>query len=221
MWSFAEVLRLGCQSELDIDPKELSVGLQPVSVDGAITQRIFVADTLENGAGYAVELGQASIFDRVVKTVLEKLTDRWTGDRHSECDSSCPDCLRSWDNRRLHGALDWRLALDTAGLVAGRPLDTDLWLSRGERLAKGFAKAFSELGVEAHEAGGLWCLTTSASGTAVFLGHPLWRRDPDFYTDQQAAAHKYLEEDLGMSQVRAADLYELDRLPLAVIRLLS
>lgn len=221
LWSFAEVLRQGCQLRLDIDPKELTVGLQPVATDGTVAHRIFIADTLENGAGYAVELGEAQVFEQVISQVLEELTDRWTKPRHSGCDSSCPDCLRSWDNRRLHGALDWRLALDMAELVAGRPLDVDRWLSRGEGLSRRFAKAFGEMGVEAQEAAGLWCLTVPASSKAVLLGHPLWRRDRDLYTRQQTAAHAYLERELGMTEVRPTDLYELDRLPLAVIKLLS
>ena len=61
---------------------------------------------------------------QVLTGILEELADKYEGLQHSNCGESCPDCLRSWDNRRLHGALDWRLALDVAALAAGLPLPT-------------------------------------------------------------------------------------------------
>ena len=220
MWSFAEVLRLGCESELDIDPKELSVGLQPVFLGNEITQRVFIADTLENGAGYATELGQISVFDGVLKRIVTDLADRWSEDKHADCDSSCPDCLRAWDNRRIHGALDWRLAVDLAGLAAGNPLDTVRWLSRGKALVSTFCAAFPDLGLSAHEVGDLWCVSCADSKRGVILGHPLWRRSADSYVDEQAIAHVFLQDDLGMAEIHASDLYELDRMPMAVLRML-
>ena len=56
--SFAEVLKRGAHAELDIHPDELEVGLQPYNANGFITQRIFLSDSLENGAGYAIELAR-------------------------------------------------------------------------------------------------------------------------------------------------------------------
>lgn len=220
IWSFAEVLRLGCEAELDIDPKELSVGLQPVFLGNEITQRVFIADTLENGAGYATELGQPAVFDNVLKRIVTDLADRWVQDKHADCDSSCPDCLRSWDNRRIHGALDWRLALDMVGLAAGNPLDASRWLARGKALATAFCAAFPDLGLVSHEVGEVWCITCSETQKGVMLGHPLWRRSPDAYTDEQAAAHVYLQDELGLADVGISDLYELDRLPMGVFRML-
>jgi DEAD/DEAH box helicase domain-containing protein len=221
IWSFAEVLRQGCQAHLDVDPQELTVGLQPVMVDGHLTQRVFVADSADNGAGYASELGQASVFDQVLKTVLTDLTARWSAPSHAECDSSCPDCLRSYDNRRIHGALDWRLALDVTELAAGVPLQTSRWLSRGRVLATGFATAFAQAGVVAEEVAGLWTLRSSTSGRAVLLGHPLWRSHPDHYVGAQADCHVTLEDMQGVVSVTASDLYQLDRFPLAVFRQLT
>ena len=49
---------------------------------------------------------------------------------------SCPDCLRSWDNRRHHSGLDWRLALDMLDLAAGEPLAMQRWMPLGLGLAE-------------------------------------------------------------------------------------
>lgn len=141
MLSFAEALRRGAQAELDIDPDELTVGgLQSRRhVDGTRTSAVYVADTLENGAGYALELAGPRM-DDVVRQIADGETGQgWNAPGHSECDSSCPpDCLRSWDNRHLHPALDWRLALDVADLAMGR----DLRLARWFDLVPGAVSAF-------------------------------------------------------------------------------
>src|SRR5207244_601556 len=48
LWSFAELLRRGCQITLDVQADELQVGLQPARIGDLRTYRIFVADSLEN-----------------------------------------------------------------------------------------------------------------------------------------------------------------------------
>ena len=119
-WSFAEILRRACQVALDIDPQELIMGLQARVVDGNPSARVFLADALDNGAGYAVELGKPRVFARILDQARRELTAAWEDPAHAHiCTVSCPDCLRSYDNRRLHGALDWRLALDMMDLAAG------------------------------------------------------------------------------------------------------
>ena len=221
LWSFAEVLRQGCQSKLDIAPQELIVGHQPVQLNGLMTQRVFVADSAENGAGYAAELGRPEVFEQVIKEVVTELDQRWQDDKHADCDSSCPDCLRSYDNRRIHGALDWRLALDVAELASGSPLNPSRWLSRGVSLASAFAAAFAASEVVAEEVEGLWCLRSTATKRAVLLGHPLWRKDPDLFVEQQAATYIALTASHDADKISASDLYQLDRFPLAIFRLLS
>ena len=128
-WSFAEILRRACQVALDIDPQELVMGLQARVVAGDPSARVFLADALDNGAGYAVELGKPTVFARILDQARQELTTAWEDPAHARyCTVSCPDCLRSYDNRRLHGALDWRLALDMLDLAAGKPLKTERWL---------------------------------------------------------------------------------------------
>src|SRR5439155_25840727 len=128
---------------LAIHPDELDVGLQPVLAQEIQTTRLFLADALENGAGYAIEIGRTETLERILTEIVEGLALRWASEAHAQdCDWSCPNCLRSWDNRRTHGLLDWRLGLDVAELALGRPLSTGRSLDRAPRLAAGFVAAF-------------------------------------------------------------------------------
>lgn len=185
--SFAEALRRGVQAELDVDPSEVTVGLQPRRAGDVVTAGIYVADQLENGAGYASELGRGDRLVRVVKRIADDLGAIWSAASHETCDSSCPDCLRSYDNRHLHPILDWRLALDVAELALGRQLSPNRWTSIARRTAERFADAFSDaLGhIEVGEQAGVPFV---AHGQRVIgLGHPLWRQDTTSVTTRRGA----------------------------------
>jgi len=186
--SFADALRRGCQAELDVEPSELTVGSQPRRVEEVRTHSVYVADTLENGAGYAVELGKPDRLRAVLRTLLDEVGAGWADESHEDCQLSCPDCLRSWDNRTIHPLLDWRLALDVAELSAGRPLTTSRWMSSAERDAAQFCQAYDEAldGCELRQFGDLTAVV--AGRAAVLLGHPLWHRRPESWNDVQQTA---------------------------------
>jgi DEAD/DEAH box helicase domain-containing protein len=190
--SFGEALRRGCHAELDIEPSELVVGLQPRSAPGTRTASIYLADTLENGAGYAVELARPEHLQAVLDGVLGPVAAVWTAESHATCDDSCPDCLRAWDNRHLHSALDWRLALDVTELALGRPLSTERWLDLARPLSDRFASAYAQAldGLRVEEAGSLTALRCGSR--AVVIGHPLWRID-DMPTPEQEEAIRDLK----------------------------
>jgi DEAD/DEAH box helicase domain-containing protein len=221
MWSFAEVVRRGCQVALDLQPDELHVGLQPIALNGFETRRVFLADRLENGAGYAPELGQAANLKRILAGILDELVPEYENDQHRDCFESCPDCLRSWDNRRLHGALDWRLALDVAALAAGLPLPAQRWLSRARLLADQFVHAYRQaLPCHVEEVGDLHALVADDSRAAVVLGHPLWLHDVQYLNEVQAEAFDIVRTDLGVARVQISDLWVLDRIPAQIFGLL-
>lgn len=187
LYSFAEALRRGVQAELDVDPSEVTVGLQPRRAGDVVTAGIYVADQLENGAGYASELGRGDRLVRVVARIADDLGAIWSAASHEGCDSSCPDCLRSYDNRHLHPMLDWRLALDIAELALGRRASAGRWAPITRRTAERFADAFSDaLGhIEVGEQAGVPFV---AHGQRVVgLGHPLWRSDSTSVTTPRGA----------------------------------
>lgn len=221
MWSFAEILRRGCQVALDLQPDELQVGLQPTRVGDFETRRVFLADRLENGAGYAPELSQGTHLKQVIEGILGDLADEYEASKHAECGESCPDCLRSWDNRRLHGALDWRLALDVTALAAGLALPTHRWLERSDRLSGLFVRAYDQaLPCRVEAAGDLLALVRNDGKAAVVLGHPLWIHDEKFLNDVQAESYDVVRSDLGVEKVSISDLWVLDRIPARIFRLL-
>ena len=220
-WSFAEILRRACQVALDIDPQELIMGLQARVVNGNPSGRVFLADALDNGAGYAVELGKPWVFARILDQARRELTAAWEDPAHARiCTVSCPDCLRSYDNRRLHGALDWRLALDMMDLAAGESLKTDRWLTPGASVAYAFAQGMGSW-LTAELVDGLPVLINKDASKAVILGHPLWRRDEEHLTDTQRHALATVTASTGTYAVELSDLYEMDRQPLAVLRHLT
>ncbi len=219
MWSFAEIVCRGCQVALDLQSDELQAGLQPVRVGDFETRRVFLADRLENGAGYAPELAQEANLKEVLSGILGELASSYEAPEHAECADSCPNCLRSWDNRRLHGALDWRLALDVVALAAGESLPTERWLRRGRDLTNLFVRAYEQsIPCRVEAAGGLHAIVTEDSNSAVILGHPLWIHDARYFNEVQAEAYDIVRSDLGVSSVTMSDLWVLDRIPAQVFR---
>jgi DEAD/DEAH box helicase domain-containing protein len=224
MYSFAEVVKRGADAALDIHPEELQVGLQPIVATGITTARLFLADALENGAGYAVELGRPDRLLATLESIRDRVGAQWEQASHaSACQLSCPNCLRSWDNRRIHGALDWRLGLDVADLAVGGALTLGRWLDRGPELASLFVRAFGRGvagGVELIEVDGLCALVRTDRRRGIVLGHPLWRHDLGHLNDRQADAVAELEE-MGAAEVGISDLYVLDRTPIVIYQALS
>ena len=116
-------------------------------------------------------------------------------------------------------ALDWRLALDMLALAAGDALATDRWFVRGHVLARGFVST-NETDLAYHDVDGVPTVLNTTNGKAVALGHPLWRREPSLLNEMQRATDAHVKA-LGASTVIWSDPYEMDRLPLAVLRRIS
>ena len=208
--SFGEALRRGAQAELDVEPSEISVGLQGRRIEDLVSANLYVADTLENGAGYASELGRPERLLPVMEHIADALSDVWQEEAHAECDAACPDCLRSYDNRHLHPLLDWRLALDVADLVLGRELRTERWLGLASSVAGSFATTFQDApgSVEVMSSNGLTMVRSEQQ--AVILTHPLWRIDQVGLNTQQEMARNELTQrglNVALKDVRLARAY--------------
>ncbi len=216
--SFAELLRNAAKAFLDIDESELEIGLQPSLAGGTVTARVFIADALDNGAGFALELGQPGTLERILGGIREDIGARLRSDAHAQaCTSSCPGCLRNYENRFQHWALDWRLGLDVVDLALGQPLAVDQWTLRADDLMTGFLKAFKPFGDMAKDSveGLPVLINREGPGSAVVLGHPLWRHDVDNLAPEVTAAVTELR-DRGIGRVAVSDLFVLDRTPFRV-----
>jgi DEAD/DEAH box helicase domain-containing protein len=184
--SWGALLRKAATDYLDIDSNELEVSLRVVRSDDGPVAEVFLADSLENGAGYCRYLGQPDhLHEAILEPLLEggrffrQLCRDSTEGRHlTTCDTSCYDCLRDYRSSDLHTLLDWRLGLDLARLSVHREAPIDLeqphWLHLAERAARSLERL---VGVAARRRGKLWTVELPAQGRLAVLHHPLWRRD--------------------------------------------
>ncbi|WP_240547469.1 helicase-related protein [Mesorhizobium tianshanense] len=148
--SFAEFVKLALATALDVDPAEFRVGRQLLKKDGCETEQVFIADALENGAGYARWASDPANMRSALLAYYDVVAKKWQDPKHAhDCDRSCPDCLRNYANRFSHGILDWRLALDLADLVLGNPLQLGRWINGAEdAAAKAFTRFCKDAGME-------------------------------------------------------------------------
>ncbi|MCY4098971.1 MAG: hypothetical protein OXF40_12050, partial [Rhodospirillales bacterium] len=118
------LLRRAAAIRLDISDGELKVGLRTMNEPLAgLVGQIFMADTLENGAGYSTYLGTPKEFQSLLQdicgpNVLGRFDQRSQPDDHGNaCQTSCHQCMRDYSNLAYHSILDWRLGVDLARLA--------------------------------------------------------------------------------------------------------
>ena len=145
----------------------------------------------------------------------------WENPAHARyCTVSCPDCLRSYDNRRLHGALDWRLALDMLDLAAGSRSTRNAGLReanpprrRSRRTPAAGWPPNRRRPARARQQG----RATRQSSSATPCGGARTSTSPI----GSASARDASAASTGLHDVKFSDLYELDRQPLAVLQQLT
>jgi ATP-dependent helicase YprA (DUF1998 family) len=182
-YSFGFLLRRAAAVRLDIDERELKVGLRVVANGPAVAGQVFLSDTLENGAGYSSLLGRPQEMESLLEFILGAQDPRFyqplVGAKHAgQCQTSCPDCIRDFSNLAFHNIIDWRLGLDLARLAldASAPIDFSV----------PYWHAMSHAAAQAYCAGQAGWVYHSLSGVpaGVFrtqseiITHPLWDLDP-------------------------------------------
>jgi len=108
---------------LDIGYDELDVGIHTVNKNSDVAYEIFLADTLENGAGYTKWLFDN--LDDFLSGALKELPNyiKHSNSKNQSCDASCYGCLRDYSNSRWHPILDWRSGMDLLSLFMGKDID--------------------------------------------------------------------------------------------------
>lgn len=174
--SLGFLLRDAAARRLDIGTDEIQVGVHAVGAGDPTSVRgeVFIADTLQNGAGYAVWLADhlGEWFDGA-DTLAEDYRSHATSE-DQPCDSSCYRCLRDYSNRAWHPLLDWRLATDLLDLIRGRPLVVE---HDEERVRRHVARFAADFGLAATEVGGV--AAVCAGQRVMVVLHPFEDRGPE------------------------------------------
>ena len=182
--SLAFALRNSAAKRLDIDQSELQVGLAPAQREGSPIGGLFLADSLDNGAGYASAI--KSDIGPLMNGIDSFLKSVHSSDE-ALCDSSCHLCIRDHLNWPWHALLDWRLAVDLASVLLGETFDKFPFdpMARAslEKMAPEFQSEFREIA-------GIPSLLGRSGKTVAFV-HPFADVRPEFAPD-------------GIGQARAA-----------------
>jgi DEAD/DEAH box helicase domain-containing protein len=205
LYSLAFMLRRAAAVRLDIQDHELKAGIRSHEdpATGAIVGQIFLSDTLENGAGYATYLGTPEraqeLLEMIARPSASQFYDRMNHSVHADaCDTSCPDCLRSYSNLAYHNLLDWRLAIDMASLA----LDSVAPISLGSPMWDRVARLAATTLLNARTG---YRLTAIAGLPAVengrevrIVAHPLWRTEQNSLGPELTAAWDEAERTRGL-----------------------
>ncbi|MCT8140494.1 hypothetical protein H1D32_24155 [Anaerobacillus sp. CMMVII] len=116
-----------------MDAGELQIGIRPVIKEEnnikSLIGQLFIGDTLINGAGYSKFISE----DKNLSLIFNDLLGSYQYIpklKNHHCDTSCYECLRTYENMGYHSLLNWRLGLDVAQLLVKQnftPLIDEKW----------------------------------------------------------------------------------------------
>jgi hypothetical protein len=210
-YSLGFLLRESAARALDVRSQELRVGLRVARPGGEVRTEVFLADDLENGAGYCTHLGRSEEFQRVISEAREFL-GRLAEPGHSEqCDSSCYDCLRDYYNMAYHPLLDWRLGRDMLDLLEFESIDLSAWRALEEALAESFTRDFQ--GEVVALDGNVSAVQLQGGLPLLIIAHPLESQHPDYLSERLALAWADAESRSEEGRIVIDDVFNLLRRP--------
>ena len=140
--SLAFAIRARAAVTVDVEPRELEAGVRlAAATGGAFVPQLFLADAIENGAGFVTFLSEQPQFQRLL-TDTRALIGDWENPARHTCEGSCPSCLRDWSNTGFHPILDWRLAADVLDILLDGRLTADRWAARRDAAVRGVTDDF-------------------------------------------------------------------------------
>ncbi len=213
-YSLAFLLRSAAAEHLDIQPQEIIAGIHSAARGGEQTFYAFLADTLENGAGFSSHLGEADELGRFLDTVQRYLAVLERAGHADDCMSSCYQCLRDYTNMAYHPLLDWRIARDLLGVLRHGLLTPGP--DRAERALAGWLKAQPAMREVATPAPS--CLVASGPRqAALVVKHPLEAFDQAVASPRIAKTVDVLAaEGIEPDRVVVADFHTMEASPMLV-----
>ncbi len=214
--SFSEALRNACKIVLGVDSEEFIVGHQRKNAQHheMKTARLFIADAHANGAGYSVQIGKPEEFARILDEIEKSFEAKWLSDGHNACSTSCPDCIRSFNNRHLHPMLDWRLALDLTSAIRGKQFRSDIWKPFSKKIVSDIIEnGLLGINLTYAEKSGWPALISENSKKAVIFVHPLWLKDEDYYGPLASEISEELKAEFDLESVSLSSAFTYNRNP--------
>jgi hypothetical protein len=169
--SLAFALRARSAVTVDVETRELEAGVRMVAAaagNGTFRPQLFLADSIENGAGFVTWLVEPQQFTALLADTRSLIAGWENPDNHA-CGGSCPSCLRDWSNTPFHPILDWRLAADLFEILLDKRLSHDRWSAIREAAIRGVCEDFGWEIIEQGPRPVLDC----RDGTHVCVVHPL------------------------------------------------
>ncbi|MFB9166537.1 DEAD/DEAH box helicase [Arthrobacter psychrochitiniphilus] len=216
-YSLSFLMRTVAANKLDIQSQEFNAGIYTGLQDGRPTTFAFLADTLENGAGFSSHLGRPDILPEFLNDVDAYLGEL-AGEHSIECSSSCYRCLRDYSNMAYHALLDWRLAKDLKSVLDGQVLTIEL--DKQRKAIQNWAAVYNVSTLSnSFAACALW--DKPAEGRiAVILRHPLESGEPGLMPERLKEATAQIHaENPGLDGVVYVDAFMLDRDPSHAVNL--
>jgi hypothetical protein len=220
LYSLGFMMRRAAAVRLDIDERELKVGLRIIQeVNAQVRGQIFISDSLENGAGYSSHLGTPSEAEELLEFLIGQGDSSFYGPliatlHAGACQTSCPDCLRDFSNLAFHNILDWRLGLDLARLALDPNAQIDFTVPYWQSLATSASAAY--FAAQPH-----WQFVTLAGVPAgrhnnviEIILHPLWNwnMSPSNFCPQLSAAVTQAQA-AGAQTIRYKSIFDVLRRP--------
>ena len=204
--SLGQFVKMAAARELDVVPEEFSSGVQVRFSERvkAKTLSLFISDALENGSGLTRIISKPKKLRTILKRHYE--TINWEEKLHKEkCDTSCANCMRTYQNLSEHHFLDWRLALDMVDLLLGHPLNFDRWFQEAFTFSETFVDNFNKrYGDTAKLEFGTFeelpVLFERTRRKALICSHPLWHceKENKFQENAREQVHADIQSNINV-----------------------
>lgn len=218
-YSLAFLLRTVASAALDIQPLELAAGIYSGMNGSEPATYAFLADTLENGAGFSTHLGSSGFLPEFLDAIAIYLAELEEPSHADTCTSSCYRCLRDYGNMAYHALLDWRLARDLFRLLQGRPLSIDTVAEK--QAIKRWARAYKATPINSSVPAARYD-SPSEGSFAVIARHTFEASEDTLIAPRLAEAMAEIEAaEEGLDGAVFVDSFTLDRDPRRVHKLIT
>lgn len=215
--SFGHMLRRAIAVKLDIDEREINIGVRVMQdANAQVVGQVFVSDVLENGAGYSSVYGDPAKAEELLRYIIGQNSMDFYGpivdeNHRKECRTSCPDCLRDFSNLAFHNILDWRLALDMARLALDPSAPIDFAVPYWQGLNTLAAQAYCNVsGLNFVQYG---TVVGGQDGSHVeLITHPLWDDNPNCFGPEIATAYANAQLN-GATSIEFKSVFDILRRP--------